>query len=604
MEKKSILDRINFFQPKSDKNKDEEKLKKWKNWDIKHKKEIQEKEQKIEEIKKQKEEEEKKKLKEQKEKNKIIQENLEEEKRKKLEEKKKQKEEEEQKQKEREKTRQEYQKKREEEEREKIQKEQEKKKKLEEELQRKKEIEKQNFADFQIELEKQERQRIEEKAKKLLEQEKELTELLKRQNIARNEPKEEIETEIDKIVENYNIQEEKQKQKLYQTLEDMCKLGNIIKNQIIEEKEQNKENETKFISIEEAFEQPEKLKSNETDQKIKNDAEGLFCLGILAQNLEENGIMTAIEKNRNNSQEFSSASLQFLVNGLIDKPRYDFTFEFGEERNNELLNNKNEQKIFNDKLRKKLSIEYNIPEDKIIITCPERGSYKVKVIFMTDEFNKDFSKEKFINSCTQEEFKELCNLKDIQKGVIMEGVKLDLSMLDSRGNQHPNNYGGGKRGGEEYIPPMGWTGYGLNVMNKYDNGNNDWLAMNGNANEWAVAYHGIGKAGNTKDTEKITNLIIKGGFKAGVGQSRQNDDDVRHPPNGKVGVGVYCTPDIKIAEGYAGSSSIINGKRYKMVFMMRVKPDRIRSSKNSPKEWILDGTTNEMRPYRILLKEI
>ena len=41
-----------------------------------------------------------------------------------------------------------------------------------------------------------------------------------------------------------------------------------------------------------------------------------------------------------------------------------------------------------------------------------------------------------------------------------------------------------------------------------------------------------------------------------------------------------------------------------MVFMMRVKPDKIRSSKSAPKEWILDETTNEMRPYRILLKEI
>ena len=82
----------------------------------------------------------------------------------------------------------------------------------------------------------------------------------------------------------------------------MYKLGTIIKTQIIEEKEQNKENETKFISIDEAIKQPEKLKSNETEQKIKNDAEGQFCLGILAQNLEENGIMTAIEKNRNNLQ--------------------------------------------------------------------------------------------------------------------------------------------------------------------------------------------------------------------------------------------------------------------------------------------------------------
>ena len=53
---------------------------------------------------------------------------------------------------------------------------------------------------------------------------------------------------------------------------------------------------------------------------------------------------------------------------------------------------------------------------------------------------------------------------------------------------------------------------------------------------------------------------------------------------------VYCTPDIKVAEGFSGLSNLVNGKRYKMVFMMRVKPDRIK--------------TDEMRPYRILLKEI
>ena len=38
--------------------------------------------------------------------------------------------------------------------------------------------------------------------------------------------------------------------------------------------------------------------------------------------------------------------------------------------------------------------------------------------------------------------------------------------------------------------------------------------------------------------------------------------------------------------------------------MLRVKPDRIRVNKKYPNEWILDGTTDEMRPYRILLKEV
>ena len=428
---------------------------------------------------------------------------------------------------------------------------------------------------------------------------KELNKLLKRQNSARNESK--------KVIEQ-NEKKEIQNKKLYETLEDMCKLGSIIKNQIIEEKEIKEEKDKKFISIEEAINQGDKIDQTKNDEAVQKE-KGLFLLGLLAQNLKEIGITTAIEKNNDNSDDLSKTTLQFLVNGLIDKPKYIFSFEFGEERNNELLNNENEQKIFNAKLKKKLSIEYNIPEDKIIITCPEKGSYKVTVIFMSDEFNNDFSKEKFINSCTQEEFKELCNLKDIQKGVIMDGVKLSLSMLDSRGNQSPNHYGGGKRGGEIYIPPMEWIGYGLRVMDVYDNGNNEWLDYHNKPNEWAVAYHGIGKPNNT-EAEKITNLIIKGGdYKNGLfigskfGQSRKNDPDIRHPKQ-LVGEGVYCTPDIKIAEQYAGSSSIVNGKRYKMVFMMRVKPDKIRCSSNNPKEWILDGTTNEMRPYRILLKEI
>mgnify|MGYP006916127626 CR=1 FL=1 len=315
----------------------------------------------------------------------------------------------------------------------------------------------------------------------------------------------------------------------------MCKFGNIIKDKIIYEKEQSEEKEEKFISIEEAIKQPENLNSN------KSEPNQMQLLGLLAQNLEENGITTAIEKNSNDSDGISSTTLQYLVNGLIEKPKYVFSFEFGEERNNELLTNIQEQKIFNDKLRKKLSLEYNIPEDKIIITYPEKGSYKITVIFMSDEFNNNFTKENFINSCTQEEFKELNKLKEIQKGVIMEGVKLNPSMLDSRGNQHPNGYGGPPtRGGEKYIPPTGWIGYGLRVKDVYDNGNNDWLEMNNNPNEWAVAYHGIGKASNTKDTESITNKIIKGGdfksgsFLVGKGQVCKNYDDVRHPGQ-KVG---------------------------------------------------------------------
>ncbi len=82
--------------------------------------------------------------------------------------------------------------------------------------------------------------------------------------------------------------------------------------------------------------------------------------------------------------------------------------------------------------------------------------------------------------------------------------------------------------------------------------------------------------------------------------------DDNHPGSGqKVGKGVYCSPDPKVMEEYAytKTSTTVNGKKYVMGFMMRVKPDKIRISEQVPDYWVLDGTTDEMRPYRILVKE-
>ena len=143
--------------------------------------------------------------------------------------------------------------------------------------------------------------------------------------------------------------------------------------------------------------------------------------------------------------------------------------------------------------------------------------------------------------------------------------------------------------------------------------------MNGNPNEWAVAYHGIGLRMNaTKQVEQngqmvkvpitledVTHNIIAGGFKVGNRQACRDHNDKNHPGH-KVGVGVYCSPSQKIMKSYASdakSSKIINGKQYMMGFMMRVKPDKIRISEKYQDHWVLNGQTDEMRPYRILIKE-
>ena len=169
-------------------------------------------------------------------------------------------------------------------------------------------------------------------------------------------------------------------------------------------------------------------------------------------------------------------------------------------------------------------------------------------------------------------------------------------MFDPRGNQDPNNYERqGLRGGKIYKGPIGWTGHGLSVLDKYDGGNNTWLGMTGNTpGEWCVAYHGT----NIQFAQSI--LITK--LKAGGRQAYSGDDDINHPGQ-KVGDRVYVTPEIEIAEGYSTS---ING--YKFVFMIRVNPKNLRIPKTNNKTnnvyWIVSGHSNDIRSYRLFIKYV
>ena len=140
-------------------------------------------------------------------------------------------------------------------------------------------------------------------------------------------------------------------------------------------------------------------------------------------------------------------------------------------------------------------------------------------------------------------------------------------------------------------------------MDKYEN--NKWIGMNNSPDEWCVAYHGVGGNQESDNVKKVTGLIYKGNFKAGARQAHKNCSDKFHSGQ-KVGIGVYCTPNIKTAEDYAGISKI-NGKNYKTVLMVRVKPSSIRccNDHDGAKDyWVVNGNNDEIRPYRILYKSV
>ena len=48
----------------------------------------------------------------------------------------------------------------------------------------------------------------------------------------------------------------------------------------------------------------------------------------------------------------------------------------------------------------------------------------------------------------------------------------------------------------------------------------------------------------------------------------------------------------------------INRTNYKVGFMIRIKPDKIRCPKTKDDIWVVNGNEDEFRPYGILIKKI
>jgi hypothetical protein len=118
----------------------------------------------------------------------------------------------------------------------------------------------------------------------------------------------------------------------------MCIYGSITKDEIEKEKKQNPE---KFIETSQAL-------------QLEKQDQNLFALGLLSNNLEQLGIKTAIEKDEGNEdeQDAGTTCLQFIVNGLAQKKKYDLHFELGNERNEQLLKDPNEYEKFKNNIKK------------------------------------------------------------------------------------------------------------------------------------------------------------------------------------------------------------------------------------------------------------
>ena len=376
-----------------------------------------------------------------------------------------------------------------------------------------------------------------------------------------------------------------------------------IKNIILKDKKYYKEKliETQKV-LKENYLYFKKYNENnieENDEEMKKQQDSILCL--LSNVLESKGVETAIYKEK--QANISSANIQKICSGLSDKKKYTFHFDFGEEKNKEIMNNINKFNEFAKKYKEKIAKKMNINPDNIIFSNPRKGSIKIDTYFMDSvDYEVNQLKSKF------SDWKELI---DIQRVILMQGCQLDRSIFDERGNNKDGGWGIGEyRGGEQYIPPIGWTGYGLKVMGKYDNGNDDWLSYNNSKNEYAIAYYPIKDfLQNSEDMKQLIESIAKSIGNKNINNFDShdifvNEKNVNKRSNNnykKCGTGTFLFQDIKIAE--ANSSEVnVGGAKYKILFMCRVKPDEIRKPESFDSLWILNSDSKSIRQYRILIK--
>lgn len=191
------------------------------------------------------------------------------------------------------------------------------------------------------------------------------------------------------------------------------------------------------------------------------------------------------------------------------------------------------------------------------------------------------------DNCNYEEMKLL---KEIKMDVI-QNFNIPEKRLDDKWN---------KIFRKNEIVGQGWIGIGLKTDLYEDE---KWIGNNDEEGEWHFAYYVPKEFRYSKNREIkafLGNIIIDG-FKIGPLQLLKNYSDENHPGN-KVGVGIYFSTDIHLARGYSEIMNI-NGINYYSIIMVRVKPDKIRDAKCDLPYWVLNPSTDEIRPYRILFKK-
>ena len=370
-------------------------------------------------------------------------------------------------------------------------------------------------------------------------------------------------------------------------IENAINISYTMKLEILKEQNSNPE---KFVKLTEVLSSPGLL----SDQQPSND-DYKYILCLIGKILENNGITVGIYKENNIKDRIDLSAIQFIFSGLINKKKYKI--KFSDEINDDyylcIRHDLDYRKTFINKWKDNIANKLNIDKKLIILTNPRKeGNLFLDLAFNPEvEIEKMNIKQKLIEG----------QIIDCQMVSLLEGCRLSPSIFDHGFNKFYNNAENNlRRGGEEYIQPLSWTAYGINISGKYDFGDNTWLGNNNINGEFAVAYYGINNLINHNLNIFQDLISLMGNYESG--KTFINVNNIRSPGQ-KCKTGAYFYKNPAHAEN-ASDSINIGGFEYKIMFMCRVKTSAIRQPENFQDCWILSPTPDEVRPYKILIKKI
>ena len=366
----------------------------------------------------------------------------------------------------------------------------------------------------------------------------------------------------------------------------ILELGSAIKNDIIFK----------------VFHYPNEFVKIKEIKKIPENSPTFVKLAIFTY-LNDLGIITCIPKNPKKNPIITSAMLHLISCVDINREIITLKFKMDDKSVYLILNDEKEKEKFISEKTHFLSKILGVKLDDIILSNFRKGCLKVDLFVFAEVSTSDL--------------KNILSENGIEweiKHSLIDGFYLIDDIFDSRGNRKAGWGINEKRGPpgylKDYIPPLGYTGYGLNVKDRYDEGNNDWLNFKNKEGEWYIAYHGTGGINAFRGILNPRGLGLKQGDRQRFKYSN-NCNILSNKTFIKCKEGVYLTPKIEEAERYSSGLNI-NGNNYYLIFMCRVNPFKVRIPVNKNDYWIVSGgyekegnyfkPIDEVRPYRVLLK--